>query len=426
MKINLLKLPNTVDMLKNLFKKIIFLPTSPYITKLIGDLFFYHKTKYKHNTSIDLFQMKRLLVVRLDHIGDMVMTSPFLRELRRNLPDARITLVVLPSVFNLVENCPYVNEVLSCDWVDTRDVHRFQHYWKAWRFAKRALRKRPFDLAILPRRGIDVSHAAILAYFSCSQYRVGYSDKDSDAKIEYFRINDCLLTHVLDSNIMKHEVESNLELLRFLKADIQDDKIELWISNKDKLYAENILKSKGINKDNLLIAFAPSKWDPRCVWPISRFADLALWIHKTYDAKIIILGGKDDELLGQQIKKKLGNNVMNVAGQTTLRQASALLEYCKLFVGNDSGPKHLAAAAGVPIIEINCHPLDGLPFHTESPGRFGPRGVPYRILQPKTAISPCSESCIAHEAHCILSVTIDKVKKAVAELLSCQGYLMLY
>ncbi len=416
---------NTVFVAKNLFKNIIFWPTSPYFTKLIGKFFFSHTNTCRRHIDIDSFQLRRLLVIRLDNIGDVVMTSPFLRELRRNLPNAWISLVVSPTAVNLVEKCPYVNEVLCCGWRGSRDIHRFQRHWKSWRFAARILRPRRFDLAVLPRRGTDFSHGAFLAYFSGARYRLGYSDENPDEKEPYFRKNDCLFTHVANKNTTIHEVESGLELLRHMKGNVQTDRLELWIGKKDRLYAESLLESRGIKKDDLLIAFSPSKWDPKRRWPISRFADVALWFNKEYGAKIIVLGGTEDDYLGRQIETALNRDALNVAGRTTLRQSCAFLEHCALFVGNDSGPKHLAAAAGIPIVEINCHALDAFRFHADSPEFFRPWGVPYRILRPKTAVMPCSKSCIAKEPHCILGVSVDDVKKAAAELLagrSCRGH----
>jgi lipopolysaccharide heptosyltransferase II len=407
-------------MVKSLLKKILFWPTSPFITRLIGDRFFHLEGKRHCNMDISLSQVKRILVVRLDQIGDVVMTTPFLRELRRNLPDAWISLVVSPSTLNLVEKCPYVNEVLSCGWLGDRDIHRFQRHWRAWKMARKHLWPREFDLAILPRRDADQSHGTFLAYFSRTPLRVGYSDNMLDVKLLYFRNHDCLLTHAINDYGLKHEIEYNLEIIRFLGGGVQTDQMEIWINNEDKMYAKKLLSSQRISKDELLIAFGPCKWDPKRRWPLSHFVNLGLWLSKKYRAKIIVLGGKEDEFIGQQIQMELGDSVINTVGQTTLRQTCALLENCVLFVGNDSGPKHLAAAVGVPVIEISCHPLDGSPFHVDSPRRFGPWGASHRVLSPKTAIPPCSDACMAHEVHCIRGVTVEQLKEAIADILSSQ------
>jgi len=406
-------------------KKILFWPTSPFITNLMCEPFF-RRTKNRHcDEEIELSRMKSVLVVRLDQIGDVVMTTPFLRELRRNLPDAWISLIVLPSVLNLVEKCPHVNEVLSSGWMGDRDMYRFQRHWLAWKFAKAYLQQRQFDLAILPRRDTDQSHGAILAYFSGAQHRVGYSDSNHTGKPPYYRNNDCLLTRVLLDNNIRHEVESNLALIRFLGGDLKVDKMEIWLSPEDERFAEQILKAHKNQPHALLVGFAPGAAHPKRIWPLSRFVMLGNWLKNKYNATIVLVGGPGEKLLGQELEQHLTGAVVNIVGKATLRQTAAVLGSCHLFVGNDSGPMHLAVARGVPVVEISAHPLQGALFSPHSPKRFGPWKVPHRILQPDKLVPPCSISCINEGAHCILSVTIEKMKEAVTELLSDQGYSML-
>ncbi len=89
-------------------------------------------------------------------------------------------------------------------------------------------------------------------------------------------------------------------------------------------------------------------------------------------------------------------------------------------MSNDAGAMHLAAAAGVAIIEISCHPRNGSEFHSNSPKRFGPWGVPHVVLQPETAADLCSEGCDHIKAHCILGVRLEHVKEAIIAQLSQQ------
>jgi len=113
-----------------------------------------------------------------------------------------------------------------------------------------------------------------------------------------------------------------------------------------------------------------------------------------------------------------GNHMINLIGQATLRQTAAILKMCNLFVGNDGGPMHLAAAVGTSIIEISCHPKSGSPKHHNSPRRFGPWKVQSTILQPEYAVAPCKDSCLSAKAHCIKSVTAEQVIKAINRQLS--------
>ena len=122
--------------------------------------------------------------MRLDEIGDVVMTTPFLRELRRNLPGAWITLAVKPSLFNLVELCPYVNEVLTYEKELQKSVAfaLLRHHWRDIKSAVAFSRKQPYDLAIVPRWDTDYYNASYLAYFSGAPWRIGYSESVTECK----------------------------------------------------------------------------------------------------------------------------------------------------------------------------------------------------------------------------------------------------
>jgi heptosyltransferase-2 len=366
----------------------------------------------------NLSRAERVLIVRLDEAGDVVLTSPFLRELRRNLPDAWITLIVKPAVYNLVELCPYVDEVLTFDWKVSRYLGPLQRHWRALRLAYRHLWHRRFDLVIVPRWDADYYHASFVAYFSGAPSRVGYSDNVIDHKRRLNGGLDKLFTHVLDNKVLKHEVQHNLEVIRSLGGKVEEDRLEIWLSPDDAHAAVRLLELHGFQPTNLLIAVGVGKRDPKRRWPIERFVELGDWLIRRYEAYILLVGEKAEKPLYDVLQHSLGKRVINTVGQTTLRQACALLKHCHLYIGNDYGPKHMAAAVGVPVIEINGHPVNGSPVSSDSPMRFGPWGVPHIVLQPRAANDSCSAGCIASDAHCILGITVDQVKEAAVSCMS--------
>ncbi|MHB1557201.1 MAG: glycosyltransferase family 9 protein, partial [Isosphaeraceae bacterium] len=205
----------------------------------------------------------RILVVRLDEIGDVVLCSPFLRELRRSFPAATITLVVKPGVWNLVEFCPYVDEVLQ---FDRRTAGR------AFRFAARHLRNRRFDLAVNPRRDTDYYHANLLAYLSGAPVRAGYA-------VTTLGIGGSergrLLTTAVENDLAQHEVRHNLDLLRRIGGTISDDSLEVWVTREDEVVAERLLESRGVSPHERPIAMAPGAGWPGKTWPVERFLELA-------------------------------------------------------------------------------------------------------------------------------------------------------
>lgn len=370
---------------------------------------------------IDLAQVRRVLVVRLDEIGDVVMTTPFLRELRRLLPDAWITLVVKPSLYNLVELCPYVNEVLTYNWKGSRLCQPLQRHWRALRLAWRHLWPHRFELAILPRWDADGYHGTYLMYYSGAGWRVGYSENVLVRKKQDNRGFDRLLTHVLYDSNPKHELEHNLDVIRHLGGMVKEDRLELWVSQEDEAFVENLLKNHGPRETDLLVVLAPGAGAVKRQWPVEWYRDVCLWLQRDYLARVAVIGDAREEILGRTLAHELGAGALNLVGRTTLRQAAALVQRASLYVGSDAGPMHIAAAVGTPVVELSCHPETGSPYGSNSPSRFGPWCANRKIIQPRGPGIGCSEECVADVPHCILGISVDRVKEAVSELLEARS-----
>lgn len=403
-----------------LLGKAVSILISPRVAWLFGEPFFWLTGRRRKRRQIDLSQIKRVLVVRLDEIGDVVMTTPFLRELRRNLPDAWITLVVKPGIYNMVELCPYVNEVLTYDWEVNGRLGALRCHGRALQLAWRHLWKQRFDLAILPRWDTDYYYGTFVTYFSSAPWRVGYSENVTAGKRRLNYGFDCLLTHVVDDSTPKHEVEHNLDIIRLIGGEVHDSRLELWLSPEDEVFAREFLRDYGVISSDLLIGLAPGAGAPKREWPISSFAELGLWLQKRYNVKLLLVGGPREEMLGEELQQRLSCSVINTIGQTTLRQTVALLKRCKLYIGNDAGPMHMAAAVGVPVVELSCHPENGTPLSPNSPLRFRPWGVEHTVLQPEAPLYPCSEECISDRPHCILGITAEQLKEAIVQQLQKQ------
>jgi ADP-heptose:LPS heptosyltransferase len=228
-------------------------------------------------------------------------------------------------------------------WIETRQLRR---HLKAIRLARKHLWSKRFDLAIIPRWDVDYYHATFLAYFSGARWRIGYSESVNKTKQICNRDYDLLLTHTIQNRSPPHEVEHNLNIIRSLNGKIRNDKLELWLSKEDEDFAENILKKHNIKHNDLLICLAPGAGAPKRRWPVTRFAELGIWLQKRYHARVLIIGGAEEKELGNELYKGLGKHAINTVGKTTLRQAAAILKYSHLFIGNDAGPMHMAAAVG--------------------------------------------------------------------------------
>lgn len=355
-----------------------------------------------------------MLVVRPDGIGDVIMTGPFLRELKRACPQARITLVVAPHALNLVERSPYVDRVL------TLRLPAANKWWRPlWRrlaalsFTRRYLWSERYDLAIVPRWGVDRFEASALAYLSAAPWRIGYSERVSPDKQKYNRGYDAFFTDVVDDRSAKHEVQRNLGLLSALRVDPSNERLEVWLSDEDEDLANEIL---GSSAGQSVVALGPGAGSPKRMWPIERFVAVGRWLTER-GALLLVLGGRGEEALGGELRNRLGSRVIDVTGRTTIRQSAALLRRCSFYCGNDAGTMHLAAAVGVPAVEISCHPEGGDDLHPNSPTRFHPWGVAHRVVRPNERVDGCSAGCRLPTPHCILNVPVDSVIASIESLM---------
>jgi ADP-heptose:LPS heptosyltransferase len=347
------------------------------------------------------------------------MTSPLLRELNRSLPDARISLIVGPHALGLVEECPYIDRAITYrPMAVDRWWHPLSRLFHSFLFARRHLWSRPYDLAIMPRWGPDYYDSSVLTYFSGAKWRIGYSEEVEDRKRTQNRGYDRFYTQVIDDRSIRHEVERNVDLLSALGLDPLDGPLELWLSHEDDRFAAAVIAPV---TDHPLFALGPGAGSKKRTWPLDRFLRLAEWLVGERGAGIVVLGGPGEESLGRLFQEApFGGSVINLVNKATLREAGAVLRRCRLFCGNDSGTMHLAAAAGIPVVEVSCHPVTGDQSHPNSPERFGPWGVPHRILRPEPAEDGCRRGCRSREPHCIEKVSIDTMMQAIETVISAK------
>jgi len=364
----------------------------------------------------DLSLVKRVLVVRLDAIGDVVMTTPLLRELRRSLPDAHITLVVNPILYDLMRNCPYVNEIV---WFDCLPPYRWNPlplFWRAFRTARRHWWQTPIDLAILPRREFDAWAGAFLVFFSGARWRIAYSEHISARKHALNPTFDTLFTRVVGDALGSfHEVEHNLNILRAIGGRVEEDQTELWVSSASAARVDELLREHRIENGDLILGFCPGASSRLKQWPLEKFSELAAAFVDRYACKIVVVGGPEDAILGADIVASSTRGITNLAGILSLEETAALIKRCELFITNDTGPMHIAAAVGTKVLAI---------FGSSCEHRFGPWKV-HEVIATDLACRPCNrghaldrcERCIYDEPRCLLEVTVQSVFRRADSML---------
>jgi len=316
------------------------------------------------------FLMKRssdgkmsILVVRLDQtLGDSAMNSPLLRELRVAYPDAELSLVVHPRILEMVKFCPYIDKIYTYDWGTSLPRSLIKRHWLSLKFCHQNFRLKKIDLAIVPRFDED-HHAGFIALFSGATRRLAYTEKASARKEVLNAGFDNFYTDILPAQGIKHEVERNLDIVRYLGFQPHEENMEFWCSKDDDAYAEKIYAEHGVDfKEITLVGLGLSGgYSILKRWPIEYYIELADSILKKNgkeNIKFLLVGGKEDIDLGLKFQEKFPSNTINMIAKTSILQMGALLKNVNYFIGNDSGAMHVAVANGVKVAGIfgsSCH-----------------------------------------------------------------------
>lgn len=360
---------------------------------------------------------REIVLLRLDHIGDLILTSALLRELRSCFSDSHITLVVSNGNTELAQECPYVNEVLTVPSPKgPRILANISSFPSALKFARKHFSERSIDLVISPRWGPDLYGATTINALIAAKEKIWFSSLSSRSKSFQNFGFDRFYTRSLVSKTELHEVPRSFEILEALgHVPIRSD-LELWIGQADLDFARRVLQDSK-SRRRFLVALAVGANAAKRKWPVERFLEVSRSLKKSHDALFLLVGSALDEPVIGYLANELGESVI-FRETVSLPRISAIIAGCSLFVGNDSGPMHIAAAAGVPVVAISCHPTNADSLHHNSPLRFSPWSTQFRVVQPGLPRWPCRFGCESQKPHCILNVSSQEVLRATASLLA--------
>jgi len=339
-------------------------------------------------------KIKRLLIRGTNWIGDAVMTTPAVRAIRKNFPEAHITLLAKPWVAPVFAHSPHVDAII----VYATDG-RHARIRGPIRLAK-DLRKHRFDAAILLQNAIE---AALIAFMAGIPVRIGF---DTDAR-------RLLLTHpVRCTKAIKsiHQTGYYLKILEGAGLATGSQSLELSLAPAEREQAGQLLAARGVAPAKPLIGLNPSAtFGPAKQWFPERYAQLGDRLHRELGATILIFGGPADRELGRTICGLMESPAIDFSGRASLGTAMALIGRCRAFVTNDSGLMHVAAALDIPQVAIF-----GSTNHTTT----SPFSATSRIVRVPIACSPCMQPvCPLGHMNCMRQVSVDMVATAVKDLL---------
>ncbi|MFH1335167.1 MAG: lipopolysaccharide heptosyltransferase II [Candidatus Zixiibacteriota bacterium] len=198
-----------------------------------------------------------------------------------------------------------------------------------------------------------------------------------------------------------HQVDYYLELVRSLGCQLNPGNPLLIVSEEQQKEAEQLLKILGIEKSEKLVGISPgATYGSAKQWFPENYSELADRITQNLGARILLFGSRGDKKIASQVIQKTRIPLVDLTGDTTLGQAMALASRCCLFISNDSGLMHVAAALRVPLIAI---------FGSTDPKRTGPRGENCRVIRKYMPCSPCMKAECTEDRRCMSLISVDEV-----------------
>jgi ADP-heptose:LPS heptosyltransferase len=298
---------------------------------------------------------KNILVVRNDRFGEFLLNIPAIRALKERFPDSKIILAVDSPVREIARKVPGVDEVLFWD-------KKNRSVFSAIVFA-RELKKKNIDIAVIMNPS---KYSNLAVYCAGIPERIGYARKW-----------DFLLTKKIDDLKhleQKHEVEYNLDLVKLVGADTSDKRITIDINEPDLQAGAGKLSGPG----PVYVAIHPWTSDSVKQWPVERFRELALRLVRDINTDVVIIGGRDEAGMSANFNY-LDKRIINLTGKTDLLQLASVLKKSSLLISGDSGPVHLAASVGTPVVALFRNDMPG-----KGPKRWGPWSKNSVVIEKKS------------------------------------------
>ena len=346
----------------------------------------------------------KILVIKLDHIGDLILATPVFKAISEKYPDAKVDALVSKKSKAVIENSPYIETIYSYESRDFDRNHSIDNIILADNIATICkIRQQHYDLVIGLRE--DLSNIPIQMMCGGAK-NISFSTNSRFA--EY-------LDEAIPNDENRHSAKINFDLLSLLDITLPEEiSPQIFVGNEDKEWAKTFLENVcGMNRSKLLGFSIGGGWFLNW-WPIHNYAKLAELLVKRYkDLSIVLVGGTAETALEEEFRKLTKVPYVSAVGKTSVKQLAALYSYMDLLVTNDGGPMHMATAAGTPVIAL---------FGPSPYNRFGPLGKDNVIISKNFECSPCPQfvqgekpKCLDNK--CMKAITVEEVYNEVVKKL---------
>ncbi|MFH1797975.1 MAG: lipopolysaccharide heptosyltransferase II, partial [Candidatus Omnitrophota bacterium] len=337
----------------------------------------------------------KIVIFRTDRVGEVLLASSVIDCVKTAYPQADITFVTSEYARDIIDGRDDVSEVLTVDTFEKK-----AWFLKAIRLA-RILHEKHFDLAIVLNPHKILHLASFLAGIPL---RAGYNRKWG------FLLN-AAIPDERDSG-EKHEIEYNMDLLRKLNIETFARPPRLVLNKTAEKYVEELFARKGVDTKKVLITIHPGSSNTAKMWPKENYAEVTKRLKKEVECSIAIIGTAREKALADKIVMDSGGAALNFSGLFDLKQLAACLEKASVFIGNDTGPMHMAAALKVPVIALFGRKIQGV-----SPTRWRPWGHGHTVFHKDAGCSVCKDTKCELNYKCMLAITVEEVVRAAKETL---------
>ena len=336
--------------------------------------------------------MKRILIINVNWLGDVLFSTPFIKAVRKRFPESYIATMAVPRVRSVLELNPNIDEIIIYD--EDGDHKSLLGKIRLIMF----LKSKKFDIAFILHRSFT---RTLIAFLSGIKRRVGY----------YTKKRACLLTDAVPQPLgITHKVDYFLNIAKEFGADTDCKDYEFFVSNNDTKSVETLLRKEGVSGDDKLVVINPGgNWDPKR-WPQENFAKLADLMIKNLKVKVVISGAGKDVKLARSIASSMEGEVAILSGKTTIKEMAALMKKADLVISGDTGPMHIAVSMKAPVLSLFG------PTSKEITGPFG-RGFYNVLCKDIGCCVPCyNYNC--KDNRCMKAITPEEVFKEAKDMLS--------
>jgi heptosyltransferase-3 len=343
-----------------------------------------------------------ILIIKLRHLGDVLITTPVLSVLREAYPQARITMVVNQGTEDMVRGHPDLAEVLP---LPRAKEPNFRKELPSQLKLIKAIRNQKFDLSLDFTIG---DRGAILSFLSGAPQRLGFTPRRG--KQWWWRLAYTRTGPQPEPN--KPIVESHLDMLRLLGLQPNKKELQFVWSPEDEAGLKTVLSQRGGSDQNPYVVVHPtSRWMFK-TWRLDGYARVIDYLQEAWGVTVMVTGGPEDkeQEAVQAILAQCRTRPLDLSGLLTLKQLGCLIHGAQLFFGVDSAPMHLAAAVKTPVVAL---------FGPSGDIMWGPWGKGHRVLKKNWPCRPCGQDgCQGSKvSRCLVEITDEEVMAAVKVVL---------